>query len=168
VWNIPVPTYSGFKGKALDGWGASSIIAWQSGFPIRLWDPNDDEYQSSFFFEDANTPQQTGPVQFVNPIHNGGQYFTTANITDPAPGTFGNMPHSFCCGPALNNTDLVISKKTPINERFNTEFRAEFYNTWNHLQYKNPDGELSDATFGQILNLREQPRVMQFAIKVLF
>jgi hypothetical protein len=168
VWNLPVPKYSGFRGKALDGWGTSAIITWQSGFPIRLWDPNDDELQSSFFFEDANTPEQVGPVQRVNPIKNGGQYFTTDNITDPAPGTFGNMPHSYCCGPALNNTDLVIMKKTPINERFNTEFRAEFYNTWNHLQYKNPDGELGDSTFGQILNLREQPRVMQFAFKILF
>ncbi len=50
------------------------------------------------------------------------------------------MPHAFCCGPAISNTDLAIEKRTPINERLNTEFRAEFYNAWNHTQFANPDG----------------------------
>jgi hypothetical protein len=168
VWDLPVPKFEGIKGKALNGWGVSAIFSWQSGFPIRVFDPNDDEFESSYFFEDANTPEVSGKVQFVNPKANGGQYFLTGNITDPNPGTFGNMPHALCCGPVLNNTDMVISKKTPINERFNTEFRAEFYNTWNHTQYANPDGEFGDSTFGTILNTREGPRVMQFALKVLF
>ena len=66
-WEIPVPKYDGFKGKALDGWGTSAIITYQSGFPIRVQTQNDLELQSSFFFEDANTPQVTGKVQFTNP-----------------------------------------------------------------------------------------------------
>lgn len=168
VWDIPVPKFEGFKGKALNGWGASAIIAWQSGFPIRVFDPYDDELQSSYFFEDANTPNISGKPEFVNPKQNGGFYLLSNNISEPNPGTFGNMPHSLCCGSPLSNTDMVISKKTPINERFNTEFRAEFYNAWNHTQYANPDGNYGNSTFGQILNTREGPRVMQFALKVLF
>jgi hypothetical protein len=84
------------------------------------------------------------------------------------------MPHALCCGPAISNTDLVISKKTPINERFNTEFRTEFYNAWNHTQFANPDGNFTDGTpanggtFGVILKTREDPRVMQFALKLMF
>ena len=72
-----------------------------------------------------------------------------------------------CCGPALSNTDLVIAKRTPISERVTTEFRAEFYNTWNHTEFTNPDGNFSDSTFGQVLKTRD-PRVMQFALKVMF
>ena len=174
VWEFPVPKYEGFKGKALDGWGASTIITYQSGFPIRTQTQDDLELQNSIFFEDANTPQVTGSVQFTNPKivnpatgvnHN---WFLTDNISDPASGAFGNLPHALCCGPALSNTDLVISKKTPINERWNTEFRAEFYNTWNHTQFNNPDGNFSDLTFGEILKTREGPRVMQFGLKFLF
>jgi hypothetical protein len=174
VWELPVPKYDGFKGKALDGWGMSSIITYQTGFPIRVQTQDDLELESSFNFEDANTPQITGPVQFTNPRtvnpalglnHN---WFNTSNIADPAAGSFGNLPHSLCCGPPLNDTDLVISKKTPISERWNTEFRAEFYNTWNHTQFNNPDGNFSDSTFGQILKVREGPRVMQFGLKFLF
>ncbi len=174
VWELPIPKYDGFKGKAMDGWGLSAIITYQTGFPIRVQTQDDLELQSSFNFEDANTPEVTGKVQFTNPRtvdltqglnHN---YFSADNISDPNAGTFGNLPHALCCGPALSDTDLVISKKTPINERWNTEFRAEFYNAWNHTQFNNPDGNFSDSTFGQILKVREGPRVMQFGLKFLF
>jgi len=173
VWQLPVPEYQGFKGKALDGWQASAIITYQSGFPIRVWDPNDAELESSEFFEGANTPEATAPVQFLNPKTNGGYWFNATNFTDATVtgtnyGVFGNTPHSLCCGPAISNTDLVIAKNTKIGERWNSEFRAEFYNAWNHTQFNNPDGNFADSTFGQILKAREGPRVMQFALKFMF
>jgi hypothetical protein len=123
---------------------------------------------SSFNFEDPNTPQVTGKVNFLNPRKNGNAWFDTSNINDPAAGTFGNMPHALCCGPTLSNTDLSISKQTPINERWNTEFRAEIFDAWNHTQFSNPDGNFSNLTFGQILKTREFPRVIQFGLKFLF
>ena len=177
VWELPVPKYDGFKGKALDGWGASAIITYQSGFPIRVQDGNDAELETSFFFEDANTPTMTAPLKRLNPKAAGNFWFDPTNFCDqttapgacPTPlGGFGNTPHALCCGPAISNTDLVISKKTPISERWNTEFRAEFYNAWNHTQFNNPDGNFTDSTFGQVLKTREGPRVMQFGLKVLF
>ena len=169
VWQLPVPKYEGFKGKALNGWGVSAIITYQSGFPIRTQTADDSELMSSFFFEDANTPEATGKIQFQNPKTNNAYWFNPGNISDPTSGTFGNVPHALCCGPAISNTDMVISKNTSINERWNTEFRAEFYNAWNHTQFANPDGNFSDgSTFGQILNLREGPRVIQFGLKLLF
>ncbi len=167
VWELPIPKYPGFKGKAADGWGVSAIITYQSGFPIRIQSQNDTELMSSLFFEGANTPQVTGPVQFQNPKTSGGYWFNTSNFADPAPGAFGNVPHALCCGPAISNTDLVISKKTGFGERLNTEFRAELYNAWNHTQFQNPDGNWSNSTFGQVLKARD-PRVMQFGLKILF
>jgi len=177
VWELPIPKKEGMAGKVANGWQVSAIITYQSGFPIRVQDQNDAELESSFFFEDANTPFVTGPVQFVNPKTNTGTgnfWFNPATFCDPFSttcpqqlGTFGNTPHALSCGPALSNTDLVIAKKTPINERWNTEFRAEFYNAWNHTEFENPDGNFSDATFGQVLKARD-PRVMQFALKVMF
>jgi Carboxypeptidase regulatory-like domain/TonB-dependent Receptor Plug Domain len=176
VWQLPIPKKEGFAGKVANGWQLSAIITYQSGFPIRVQDQNDAELQSSIFFESTNTPYMTAPLQRLNPKTTPGNYwFNTANFCDPTGtspcpqqlGTFGNTPHALCCGPALNNTDLVIAKLTPITEKINSEFRAEFYNTWNHTQFENPDGNFSDSTFGQILKARD-PRVMQFAIKFLF
>jgi outer membrane receptor protein involved in Fe transport len=175
VWQLPIPKKEGFAGKVANGWQLSAIVTYQSGFPIRVQDQNDAELNSSIFFESTNTPYMTAPLQRLNPKTNVGNYwFNTANFCDAteagcpqALGTFGNTPHSLCCGPALNNTDLVIAKLTPINDKLNTEFRAEFYNTWNHTQFENPDGNFSDSTFGEVLKARD-PRVMQFAIKFLF
>jgi outer membrane receptor protein involved in Fe transport len=167
VWDLPIPKQPGMMGKAVNGWGISAIIIYQSGFPIRVQSQNDTELMSSLFFEGANTPQVTGPVHFLNPKRNGGFWFDTSNFSDAAPGAFGNTPHALCCGPAISNTDLVISKKTPFGEKLNTEFRAEFYNAWNHTQFQNPDGNWSSSTFGQVLKARD-PRVMQFALKILF
>lgn len=175
VWELPIPKHEGFTGKAVNGWQVSAIITYQSGFPIRIQDQNDSELQSSIFFESTNTPYQTAPVQFLNPKKNGALWFNPATFCDPVTsgscpqslGTFGNTPHALCCGPALSNTDLVIAKKTPINERFSTEFRAEFYNAWNHTEFQNVDGNFSDSTFGLVLKARD-PRVMQFGLKILF
>jgi hypothetical protein len=180
VWELPIPKHDGVAGKLANGWQLSAIISYQSGFPIRIEDQNDGELESSFFFEDANTPTATAPVKFLNPQKNGNVFFNPNNFTDPTStanpsplGQFGNTPHSLCCGPAISNTDFVVTKKTPISERWNTEFRAEFYNLFNHTQFSNPDGNFTDGvppngTFGQILNTREGPRVLQFGLKFLF
>jgi hypothetical protein len=173
-WVLPIPKHEGITGKVINGWALSGIVTYQSGFPIRIQTQDDTELQSSFDFEVVNTPQVTGPVHFLNPKKNGGIWLDSSNISDPvAPGMFGNLPHALCCGPAISNTDLAIEKRTPINERFNTEFRAEFYNAWNHTQFANPDGNFSDlpppgGTFGVITKTREGPRVIQFGLKVLF
>jgi Carboxypeptidase regulatory-like domain len=180
VWQLPIPKKEGVTGKLVNGWQVSAIITYQSGFPIRIQDQDDGELQSSIFFESTNTPYTTGPVQFVNAKTTPGNYwFNTSTFCDatttlpsgaPCPqqyGTYGNTPHSLCCGPPLNDTDLVIAKLTPLTEKLNTEFRAEFYNAWNHTQFENPDGNFSDLTFGEVLKARD-PRVMQFAIKFLF
>jgi hypothetical protein len=180
VWQLPIPKKEGVVGKVANGWQVSAIITYQSGFPIRVQDQDDAELESSIFFESTATPYMAGPLQRLNPKTNGGLWFNTSNFCDAttilpstggacpqALGTFGNTPHALCCGPALNNTDLVIAKNTPITEKINSEFRAEFYNAWNHTQFENPDGNFTDSTFGVITKARD-PRVMQFAIKFLF
>ena len=167
VWDLPFKGGPGVAGKLAGGWGVSAIITYQTGFPIRVQDQNDVELQSSLFFEGANTPQITGPVRFLNPKTNGGQWLDPSNITDPTTGAFGNMPHALCCGPAISNTDFVVSKKTKITERWNTEFRAEFYNAWNHTQFLNPDGNFTNSTFGRVQKVRD-PRLIQFGFKLLF
>ena len=167
-WEIPVHAGPGIEGILANGWGISGIAIYQSGFPIRVQTQDDLELESSSFFEDANTPEVNGRrVHFLDPKINGGYWFDTSNISDPSPGTFGNMPHALCCGPALDNTDLAIEKKTRVNERWNTEFRLELFNAWNHTQFENPDGNFSDLSFGLVQKARP-PRIMQIAMKILF
>jgi Carboxypeptidase regulatory-like domain len=175
-WVLPIPKYDGFRGKLFDGWGASAIVTYQSGFPVRILDGNDQELMGSFFFLPVGEPDRTGPFQTFNgrkvQSFNGvsaNYFFNPNSFADPNLGQFGNASRTICCGPAISNTDMSILKRTRINERWDTEFRAEFFNAWNHTQFLNPDGNFSDlgSTFGVVTNTRD-PRVIQFALKFLF
>lgn len=175
-WELPIPKYGGLRGKLLNGWATSAIITYQTGFPIRILDGNDQELQGAIFFLPVGEPNRTGPFQTFNArkvqTFNGvaaNYFFNPNNFADSRLGVFGNSARTLCCGPSISNTDISILKRTRISERFDTEFRAEFFNAWNHTQFINPDGNFSDlgSTFGVITNSRD-PRVIQFALKFLF
>ena len=72
------------------------------------------------------------------------------------------------CGPSYFNTDFAIMKTFGISETKRVDFRAEFFNIFNHTQFFNPDGNFSDGSqFGQVTQARD-PRLMQFALKFFF
>ncbi|HEY3930716.1 MAG TPA: carboxypeptidase regulatory-like domain-containing protein [Candidatus Koribacter sp.] len=177
-WEIPVRKMNGFAGKILNGWTTSGIVTLQSGFPIRITSGDDNELFTSYFFEAAGEPNQMMPFSTESPQKNGGYYFNPSIFSnDPASinyltgqqlfGTVGNARRTICCGPGVANWDMTMMKETKLNERWNMEFRAEFYNILNHTQFYNPDGSISDSTFGQVQNARD-PRLVQFAVKFAF
>ncbi len=59
-------------------------------------------------------------------------------------------------------------KNIPLNERSHFEFRADFFNLFNHTQFYNPDGNSTDGSqFGQVIQVKD-PRLAQFALKFYF
>jgi hypothetical protein len=189
VWEFPVPQYQGFKGKLLDGWSVSGITTFQSGFPIRITSQDDLELQSSFDFETPGEPNVVAPFKSVNPkaptcafgtgpssgtgvacqpINAGfdpNNSFTNSTV---ALGTIGNAPRTICCGPGINNWEFGFLKSTPISERLRLEFRGQLFNAFNHSQFFQPDGNITDGSdFGRIKRARD-PRLIQFALKLIF
>lgn len=80
----------------------------------------------------------------------------------------GDSPRTVCCGPGIVNFDFAVLKNTVLTERTTLQFRSEFFNLFNHSQFENPDGNISDtATFGTVVQARA-PRLIQFALKLLF
>jgi hypothetical protein len=178
VWDLPVPKFDGFKGKLLDGWEASGILSFQSGFPIRITSQDDiEELDSTFDFEAPGQPSYNTAAGFT-PGHfikqdirkSGGFVFDPNEFTNNIPqGTIGDAPRSLCCGPGINNWDMSFSKQTSLGERIRMEFRADLFNIWNHAQFYTVDGNISNqgSTFGQVLHIRD-PRLAQFALKFKF
>ena len=83
-------------------------------------------------------------------------------------GTIGNAPRTICCGPGIFQTDIGVLKNTNIGERYRLQFRGEIYNVFNHVQFFQPDGNVTDGTdFGRVKRARD-PRLMQFALKLYF
>jgi hypothetical protein len=177
-WELPIPKQDGFAGKMVNGWAVSSIITFQSGFPIRIDSSNDTELGNSFDFEPVGEPNIVAPIRFLNPHVQANcapvscapnQLFDPNSFADAPLGQFGNAPRTLCCGPRISQSDISILKKTHLTERFNTEFRLEFFNAWNHTQFLSPDGNFTDvgSTFGAVQKARD-PRLIQFALKLLF
>lgn len=170
---MPAFRLTGAGDKLLNGWGTSGIATLQSGFPIRITSSADLELQNSSDFlypgePDLVAPFHTlSPAQF-NPALQGNYAFDPSSFTDQQLGTIGNSPRTICCGPPIRNVDFSVLKDTFIGERVKTEFRAEFFNIFNHSQFYNPDGNISDGSnFGRVVRARD-PRLIQFALKLMF
>jgi hypothetical protein len=67
----------------------------------------------------------------------------------------------------INNWDMALQKSTRIRENMAVEFRAEFFNLFNHTQFNNPAGNFSSGQFGQVTSARD-PRIGQLAMKFLW
>ncbi len=168
-WELPVPKHEGFAGKALNGWSLSGITTVQSGFPIRITQQDDNELFSSFDFETAGEPNIVAPFKKLNPRGAGNLGFDPSvfdgNVTL---GTVGNAPRTICCGPGAFNTEIAVLKNTPIHERYRLQFRAEFFNVFNHAEFFQPDGNITDGSdFGRVKRARD-PRLVQFALKFYY
>jgi hypothetical protein len=83
---------------------------------------------------------------------------------------FGNSGVGVVSGPGQFNFDMALIKNTKITEWGTLQFRAEFYNLFNHAQFAPPSGNDVDtpSTFGQITSTSTTPRVIQFGVKFLF
>ena len=116
-----------------------------------------------------------GSIQ--NQLATGKNYFNEACITTPpvigSDGigtTFGNASPGIVPGPDQVNFDFALVKRTPLgsSESRNLEFRAEFFNVFNHTQFANPGTDRATGTFGVIQSTSVAPRIIQLALKLNF
>ncbi len=73
------------------------------------------------------------------------------------------------------NTDFSLIKQFRFTERVGLNFRAEFFNLFNHAQFFLPGSPLtamedisSPSTFAKISQTVNNPRLVQFAVKLNF
>ena len=72
-------------------------------------------------------------------------------------------------GPDQRNVDLALVKRMRIKENLSLEFRSEFFNLFNGVNFGFPGSNVSDPrTFGIINRTTSAPRVIQFALKLVF
>ncbi len=73
-------------------------------------------------------------------------------------------------GPGFVNFDTSVFKTFPLpfREGMKLQFRAEFFNIANHPQFAEPNVTSDNAGFGQITSTVNNPRLIQFALKLIF
>jgi len=165
AYDLPFAKWFG-KHRLVEGWQVSGITRLASGLPILLADSAD---PSLCGCSGADFPNFNGqPIQFYNPrSSNNHLFFSTSNFSTPQLGILGTANRRFFIGPGLNNTDLALHKLTQITERTAMEFRAEFFNIFNHAQFMNPGGDINSSNFGLVTAARD-PRIGQLALKLQF
>lgn len=174
----------------VSGWQMNGIGTFQSGQPFTVFLGIDQALTGNIFNEQRpnNIPgafiqRDNGQVvlapQFLNSDNSPNFAALSAAGVIPAPGQFGSLGRNTFTGPKFNNFDLSFIKRTKFSEDGIVEFRAEFFNIFNHPSFALPDNNLSSPTFGQFSRTPDVasgaprlnsggPRVIQFGLKILF
>jgi hypothetical protein len=97
------------------------------------------------------------PVQHLNP----------AAFARPAPGQLGTLGKGSVRGKAITNIDFSMAKNWRFKERYGIQFRAEFFNVFNHANFVGFDLDIRNSTFGR-LNTAQQSREIQLGLKFTF
>ena len=150
------------------GWEVTVIERATSGFPVFIVDSNN---QSGVNFENngnsLNRPNQTcSPTSGSSTLS---QFFNTSCFAAPASGELGNASRTPLSGPDFINTDFSVIKHFALpREGTKLDFRSEFFNLFNHAQFGQPVADINASTFGSINTTVGNPRVIQFALKLIF
>ena len=86
-------------------------------------------------------------------------------------GELGDAPRAPVNGPDFVNTDFSLIKHFALRYRegMRVDFRAEFFNLFNHAQFGTPNGDINAGSqFGVINSTVNNPRLIQFALKLIF
>lgn len=158
---------SGFAKRVLDSWQVAAIFTAQTGLPFSVigsdtaFQQTRADYASGKTVSDATL---SGPV--TSRLN---EYFNTAAFVLPtAYGDFGTTGRNILRGPGQSNMDFSLVKFIPVTESSRFEFRTEFFNIFNIVNFANPVSVLTSANFGQIVAASTGPRVIQFALKFSF
>ncbi|MGA8308383.1 MAG: hypothetical protein WB755_00015, partial [Terriglobales bacterium] len=167
----------------LGGWQANVIEKITSGFPVFIVTSNN----SSGVNFTNNTTNYNRPNQVADPLRAGpvatnptcvapsqvgtiSAWFNPCAFVDPPTGELGTASRTPLYGPGFVNTDFSVDKHFPLTFREGTdlEFRAEFFNLFNHAQFFVPSSDRASSNFGTITETVNNPRLVQFALKLRF
>ena len=180
IWEVPFNRAFHGLPWLTKGWQMQGITRFATGFPILM---NQSVGDSSLVGSSStDMPNLAGPVHIMNPraTESTGAYtyFSQSSFaatsctftgTTPSPdcGTFGTANRRFFHGPGFNNTDFGVTKIFPVREAMSFQIRGEFFNIFNHAQFVNPSGNISDGTFGNVTQARD-PRIGQVSAKFIW
>ncbi len=156
----------------LGGWQLTVIQKITSGFPDPLIDSNN---QSGVFFNNGgngnnfNRPNQVAGCNASAASHAQLQYINASCFVAPPIGTLGDANRVPAFGPDFVNTDFSVIKQFALPwENMGLNFRAEFFNLWNHAQFGLPVNDINAPGFGSVNSTVNNPRVVQFGLKLTF
>jgi hypothetical protein len=151
--------------RVADGWQLATIVTEQSGLPFSVVS----EIPSTIFNRANIVPGVPTTISGstksrLNEFFNTAAF--TSDLVNAAP--FGTSPRNLLTGPGQHNVDFSLVKFIPVTERFKAEFRTEFFNVFNEVNFSQPNNNTAAPAFGAITSTSGGPRIIQFALKLSF
>lgn len=142
VYELPTLTRRPVWGYVFNGWKLSTITQFRDGFAAPVLTFGDESGTNSFH----DRPDCVGPI--VTQLKDLTQPYVVSGLASPAPGTFGNCPRNPIVAPGLTASDISLGKDFALGERIKLEFRADFFNAFNHPNFGEPSPDLSTTITG--------------------
>ena len=157
---------NGAVNQVIGGWALSPILSWRTGWPLPIYaNDNSGTFGRGGRADCVSTPSiadTTIPGVGIQWFNNNG------NFTQPALGTFGNCSPQLASlrTPHYADVDLSLHKNFPLTERFQLQFRSDFVNAFNHVNFNAPSTGVGTG-MGQITSAQPM-RNIQLALKLYF
>ena len=171
VWDLPGENFTGPMRWVIGGWQWSGVMQYQTGRPFTVTSGTDNSLdgigndRAKLTGADVNalpTTACSNCVWYVNPAA-----FATNDL-----GTFGNVPKGAYYGPSLHGWDMGLSKNFRFNDARYVQFRIEFFNVFNMVNFDIPKTAVNNqSTLGRITGTDPSsgdPRILQFGLKFVF
>jgi hypothetical protein len=178
-YDIPVPSGSFWNNQFFKGWSISGIVTYQSGLPFSVTDTGGGAFgggTSTGLFNTAVCPTAESAYTVGSRDAQLAHYLNIACWITPQPNIpnsagaavtgYGSTPRNAFRGPSQQNWDFSLMKSINIKESHEFQFRADFFNLWNHPIFRFPSSvNLSTAsTFAQITETAVPARLIQFGV----
>ena len=179
-------SWSGATNAVLGHWQVNVIERATSGFPLFVVDSsggagvdfsyNGDSFQRPNLVGDPNRAgDEGGNTGCPTQIHTLQNWFNPCAFAKAPVGELGTAPRAPVYGPRFVNTDFSVIKNFPFREGMSLQFRAEFFNLLNHAQFflngfadTGQQDINTPSSFGVVNNTVNNPRLIQFALRLNF
>jgi hypothetical protein len=159
--------------RIVEGWQISGIVSTYSGIPFNVYTGFD---RAGFASGNDPRPNYIGGCDPYAGARFVSEWFNPKCYSLQPVGTDGNTGRNSLRGPNFFNTDIALLKDTKVSEQFRIQFRAEFFNIFNHENLAFPNSNVFSASgaingsAGHITasNAGSTPRQIQFGLKVNF
>ena len=148
---------------ALGDWQLNGIISYFGATPIDITTGANTIGTASAV---GQRPNYTGAPLYLD-TGDSTRHLNPAAFARPAPGQLGTLGKGSVRGTPITNVDLSVAKNWRFKERYGFQFRAEFFNLLNHVNFVGFDTDIRNTTFGT-LNSAQASREAQFGFKFTF
>ncbi len=172
LFQVPQLTWSNPWNRLVSGWHMSAIASFSSGYPFSVvdgfnrsrnlqTDPIADrpDLLSGARYEDLpkGVSRGCGNIPAGTPVGTPNLWFDPCAFTLQPAGYYGNVARNALTGPGFANVDLSWSKTFSLSEEQTLEFRADFFNIFNHPNFSTPRSPTGAQVTGGVIVFPSPP-----------